>query len=244
MRLSPQERSIKIDKRKARLYRYEQEVEAIKKLKLPKSPENKYNHQIRARVPRPRLIGHDGVVRANRTTNQEPTKMPKDSTYMKMTGAFNKLRRAGIEAKWNIMVPEADTFIGYFCSLPEVPELAEAKRITHWKAAGITNDPMSTGILWTYDWEPVQDAVSFECFGGTEEIFQETLAEYGIQSRIYGKYDYHVTVRVVFRGDGAVCKASWRWEDYAMSLNKVEAPPIGSVVTDVTPFLEMFYEGS
>jgi hypothetical protein len=216
--------------------RYQKESRRVASLGLDKSPENQYNKHLGVYVPRSRLIGFDGIVRAGRTATQEPLKRPKDSTFMKMTRAFTSLRRAGVDARWNIMVPEADTFTGYMCFLPE-PYVGP--RVTHWRAADITNSSLSTGVQWAQDWEPVQDSITFESFNGAEEIFINTLAENGLRAEISGEFDEHKSIDVIFRGEGRTCLARWEWTNYALSDKKIEAPAIGSLVTDLEPYLAM-----
>jgi hypothetical protein len=215
--------------------RYEEESKRISSLGLVRSPENEYNKELGLFVPRSRLIGSDGIVRAMRVANQEPFTRPKNSTYMKMTRAFTKLRRMGVDARWNIMVPESDTYTGYWCSLPDYV----GPRATHWRAADVVNSSISTGLQWTHDWEPVQDAIDFDCINGAEKYLIDILAEQDIRSEVNGEFDHSVSVEVIFRGDGGACKAMWSWINYAISENKVEAPEIGSFVTDVRPYLEM-----
>lgn len=224
-------------KYQAAMSRHEHESKKVASLNLTRSPENEYNRELRCFVPRSRLIGADGIVRAMRTTNEEPLKRPKDSTYMKMTKAFTDLRQMGVNAKWNIMVPESDTFVGYWCSLPEFV----GPRVTHWRAADVTNSSISTGLQWAKDWEPVQDAIHFECINGAEKFLIDSLKKQDIHAEIRADYEHHVNVEVIFRGDGGACKAMWTWIDYSMSANPIEAPPIGSRVDDPTPYLKMFY---
>lgn len=226
----------RIAERDERLSRYKEESKRIASFGLVRSPENQYDRELRVYVPRSRLIGFDGIVRAGRTTDQEPLKKPKNSTFMKMTHAFTGLRRAGVDARWNITVPEADTRQGYFCSL-SYPYVGP--RVTHWRAADVTNQSISTGIQWGQDWEPIQDAVEFDCFNGAEEVFITALAEHGIRAEVSEEYDENKLITVIFRGEGRLCSGRWMWTDYAFSSRRVDAPEIGSLITDTTPYMEM-----
>ena len=231
------DRMERITERDERLSRYKEESKRIASLGLARSPENQYDRELGVYVPRSRLIGFDGMVRAGRTVDQEPLKKPKNSTFMKMTHAFTSLRRSGVDARWNVTVPEADTRVGYFCSL-SYPYVAP--RVTHWRAANVTNESISTGIQWGKDWEPIQDAVDFDSFNGAEEVFITTLAEHGIRAEVHEEYDDNKIIKVIFRGEGSLCSARWVWTDYAFSSKRVDAPEIGSLIIDTTPYMEMY----
>lgn len=235
----PSELMISAEKREKN---YNEALRHVKSLKLQSSEETQYNRDHRIYVPRDRIIGYDGVVRANRLRNAEPNKRPEDSTYMKLFNAFAELRRNGVDAKWNISVPDDDTRTGYWCSLPD----DDKPRVTHWKALGITNSTLQTGIQWTKDWDVLQNVVSFESVNGATDQFIETMLKFGfnafLSNEYRSKWGDHDEIQLCFHGSPANideiedygCRAIWTWYDYAASDNKVEPPKIGSIVDTET----------
>ncbi len=199
--------------------RYEHESTRLKALKLRKSRDTEYSGTLRRYVPRARLVGSDGIVRTRRTRNEEPTKRPKESEYGRLFSAFVDIRKEGIDAKWNIL---GQTYIGYYCDLPN-----DKPGLFHWKADGSLNDPMSTGMEWTRDWECVQDCVLLNAIGGTVDVPVKILNSYGFDT-IVNPYDngQDDDISLIFRGSGEVCSAAWDWVSNCISDNPIEPPAI------------------
>jgi hypothetical protein len=200
--------------------RYEEESMRLKKLKLKSARDTEYSPWLRTYVPRARLVGSDGIVRTRRLRNEDPTQRPKDSEYGRLFSAFYNIRKQGVDAKWNVL---GQTYIGYYFELPD-----DRPGLFHWKADGSLNDPLSTGIEWTRDWECVQDCVLLDAIGDSVEISEKILNTYGFKTLIDPyKTGSKNSMALIFRGSGEVCSGAWDWVSNCMSENPVEPPPIG-----------------
>jgi len=200
--------------------RFEEESLRLKKLKLKSARDTEYCPWLRTYVPRARIVGSDGVVRTRRLRNEEPMRQPKDSEYGRLFSAFNDIRKNGIDAKWNVL---GDTYLGYYFDLPQ-----DKPGLFHWKADGSYNDPLSTGIQWTKNWECVQDHMQLDIIGDSLEISEQILNSYGFKTVIDPyKIDSKDSMRLYFRGSDETRSTPWDWASNCMSENPIEPPAIG-----------------
>lgn len=209
--------------------RVKEEVKRLKSLNLTNSKDTQWDYNYRMYVPRTRVIGSDGKVRATRSRNENPIKPPKDSEYARLYSAFAKMRKDGAYAKWNII---GQTYTDYWCNLPELKQ----PMITHYKSDDTLNFSYSTGMSWTKNWECVQDNVSIDTQKGGLEILANRLTEAGFNFKVitgfYTLEDDVNLVNLVFRGKpkwGDLDDNDWTiwdWMNNAMDGGPPEPPAI------------------
>lgn len=186
----------------------------------------------KVRFHRERYTGADGVVRATRLRNQEPTKPAKDSEYVRLFSAFNGMRREGAYAKWN---HETKSYKSFLSNLED-----ERPTIVHCHIEQKYNwFYPTTSLTWSRDWSSVLDCVRIYTLQGGAEIAERHLVKNGFnflkevvappswRNHIDTDEGKIIIFNLIFRGDGsASCASHWSWRSNAISEDYIDPPAI------------------
>jgi len=215
------------------------EIEALKykKLKLDASDETTGLQTYHGTGTPPsgwkiRFYGSDGIVRATRLRNQEPTKPAKNSEYVRLFSAFNGMRREGAYAKWNHETKSYKSFLSNLEDKRPIIVHCHIEQKYNWFYP-------TTSLTWSRDWSSVLDCVKIYTLQGGAEIAERHLAKNGFnfvkevvvppprRNHIDTDEDNIIIFNLIFRGDGnAPCASHWSWRSNAISEDYTDPPAL------------------